>query len=126
VRYAKFQIRPYDSGSLGLSWSGRGLPPGKTLVKGKDKSWTLELDNLPAFEEQAFAPPDGEIKARMDLFYSSHTYSDPNEFWKNIGKERSAMPENFRRICRTITGKVDCSLCRQTTTNIPVSCTLRV
>lgn len=95
VRHARFQIRPYTSGYMGLNWSGRGLPPGKTLMKGKDNIYTLELENLPAFEEEAFAPPDGEIKARMDLYYTSRTYLNPDEFWKRIGEYWSTTADKF-------------------------------
>jgi hypothetical protein len=110
VRHAKFQLRPYVSSSYNLTWAGRGMPTGKEPVKGTDKTYSLELDNIPAFEEEAFAPPDGEIRARMDLFYSSTTFSDPDLFWKYIGGTWATVPEDvvgdrryFREVAASLT-----------------------
>lgn len=95
VRHAKFQIRPYKSSLWGLNWSGRGVPAGRTLVRGPDNIYTLEVDNMPALDEEAFAPPEGETKPRIDFYYSSRNYSDPEQFWREIGKDWWATSEKF-------------------------------
>jgi hypothetical protein len=94
VRHARFQVRPYLS-SKAFTWSARNVPPGTAPIKPNGKTFSLEIQNVPAFEEEAFSPPEGEIKARIDLFYSSLAYSDPNRFWKEIGDDWSAFPEAF-------------------------------
>ena len=94
VRHARFQIRPYTS-SKAFTWSARNVPPGTAPIKQDGKIYSLQLHNVAAFVEEAFSPPEGEIKARIDLFYSSLAYSDPDRFWKEIGDEWSGFPETF-------------------------------
>jgi hypothetical protein len=86
VRHAKFTIKPYLRGMYGINWMTRGIGQ-KTLNKEKDGTYSLDLTDIPAFVEEAYIPPEGELKPHVELFYTLQTVEEPDKFWKRIGKE---------------------------------------
>jgi hypothetical protein len=47
----------------------------------------MEVQNVPAFQEEDYAPPATELKSRVDFIYSDDFETDPTKFWKNHGKK---------------------------------------
>src|SRR5438067_386605 len=64
-------MRPFPSGISTLRVSYKGLPPGKKPMEVGDH-FELEIENIAAYEEEPYAPPEDCVKP-MVIFY----YSDP-------------------------------------------------
>ncbi len=78
--HAKLTLKPYDSGGeFGSFFTYQGLPAGKLPVKVRDV-YELELDNMPALLREDYAPPEGELTARVNFYYTSSRIR-PEEFW---------------------------------------------
>ena len=66
-----------------------GLPPGKALKQEGDH-YELTLENMPAFEAEPFAPPDGHTKARIDFYYKYRDV-DYTHYWEQISARHAAV-----------------------------------
>jgi transglutaminase-like putative cysteine protease len=87
IRHVKLTLKPYDTTVLAREFSTRftysGLPPGKVPVKTKGRLndiYELELENIPAFQSEAFAPPELELKPRVTFSYT-RSLVRLDEFW---------------------------------------------
>jgi transglutaminase-like putative cysteine protease len=97
TRRARFTDYPYPNATARTSsyWTF-GLKPNQVPQKQKDGSLRLELENVPAFEEEAYMPPEVELKSRVEFFYTEHAEKEePLDFWKRIGKERNEQVDRF-------------------------------
>jgi hypothetical protein len=61
-------------------WASIGKMSAKPVIDKEHIS--LEVVDIPPFEEEEYAPPAGAIRASVDLFYISGKISDSREFWK--------------------------------------------
>ena len=92
TRRARFTLKPYRSKynpkmSLRRSW--QGLPPGAELKEGSDHSFTMDVQNIPAFEVEDYMPPPNEVKGRVDFIYEDFFLErDPDLYWKHVGMVR--------------------------------------
>src|SRR6185369_14578706 len=56
----------------------------------------LEMNNVPAFTEERFAPPDKELKSRLDFFYREEGLpATGDRFWKDVQKKEYGQAEDF-------------------------------
>lgn len=99
TKKAKFTLRPYQSDyyPIFFQWNNDHLPPGMPHPKQRpDLTVELEVSNIAAFQTEDFAPPENELKARVDFIYSWDGFeSDPARFWKKVGKKRNDELESF-------------------------------
>lgn len=63
-----------------------GLPEKTAIKTTVNNRMELELNDIPAFEEEEFAPPDDVLKMRVNFYYGTDKMGKPQEFWKNEGK----------------------------------------
>lgn len=93
-----FTMIPYDSnGEFGSFFTYMGLPQGVTPQKvGRDK-FELALNDMPALRTESFAPPDEQLRARVDFFYTASSVR-PEEFW-------NVQPKAFAREIEGFIGK---------------------
>ena len=97
TKRARFSLKPYKGGyaPLTLQRSWQNLPPGAELKEGPDLV-SMEVSNIPAFQTEDFMPPPNELKARVDFSYElGRPDSDPEQFWKHVGKARNDALEKF-------------------------------
>jgi transglutaminase-like putative cysteine protease len=95
VHKAHFKLEAYDSARLSTSWTSLRLPPGKE-VKRKGSNIELDLEDIPAFDEERYAPPEDELKPRVEFLYSLRDLeSDPARFWQRVAQERYDAAEEF-------------------------------
>ena len=66
VLHETLYLRPYTRQFTSF-FTYRGLPDGKKPVKTGDH-YDLELENIPAFQKEAYAPPEGELKPAVNFF----------------------------------------------------------
>lgn len=63
-----------------------GLPENTTIKTVANNRMELELKDIPAFEEEDFAPPSAVLKMRVNFYYGTEKMGKPQEFWKGEGK----------------------------------------
>lgn len=90
VARASFWIKPYRGFASVCASVG---VPDEQKPKNQGDVYTANLTQVPAFIEEPYAPPDEQIKARIELYY---TYkNDANMYWVETGKIASTAIENF-------------------------------
>jgi hypothetical protein len=98
TKSARFSLKPYRAsyGTMHLRWSWHDLPPGSDPKEGPDNIVRMEASNIPAFQTEDFMPPVNELKSRVDFIYTDELpESNPDKFWKNVGKKRNGQLESF-------------------------------
>lgn len=98
TKTARFSLKPYKSNYMPMSlrWSWQGLPAGNEPKEGPDHVVRMELSNLAGFQTEDFMPPVNELKARVDFIYQNDLIdTNPDKFWKNVGKKRNGQLETF-------------------------------
>lgn len=92
--HAKLTLRPYDSnGEYASFFSYFGLPSGKAPVR-VNESYELELENIPPFRNEPFSPPEQQLKAWVNFYYTSSRVK-PDEFWSYESQNWSKRIEDF-------------------------------
>ncbi|HEX7832501.1 MAG TPA: DUF3857 domain-containing protein [Thermoanaerobaculia bacterium] len=80
IRRASFWVRPAQMvQSLCVT---RGLRAELAPKRVKDH-FELELENMPPFIEEALAPPEGELKPRLEFFYMRES---AEKYWEQMGQ----------------------------------------
>jgi len=102
---AKFSFNPYrGSGTItdehGASkdlvlYNFVGLPKGTPVKEQVDGKLALELKDIPAYQEEEFAPPEDTLKMRVNFYYGTRNMTKPGEFWKEEGKYWNKEVEKF-------------------------------
>ncbi len=54
----------------------------------------LDVENLPGFDPEEFAPPEEVLKGKMSLYYAAG-FSWPEAYWSGLGEERAKEYEKF-------------------------------
>ena len=98
TKRARFSLRPLRASWLPMSlrWTLKDVPTYSQPVEGPDRVIRMEVSNMPAFQTEDFMPPENELKSRVDFIYLyNFAESDPDQFWKRIGKQRERSLEMF-------------------------------
>jgi hypothetical protein len=99
TRRAVFSLKPFHdiNSRYHVRWMWQLLPAGTNPPKqGPDSVIRLEANNIPAFQTEELMPPANELKARVDFIYSDDPGdSQPETYWKNVGKRRYEEQERF-------------------------------
>jgi len=95
IRRARLSIRPYSGGLTSLRWVMYHMPPGKKLEAQADDTYLLELENVPAFTEEKYMPPEDWLKMRIEFFYSSGLPLGPDFFWRRVVTEMNEGVDKF-------------------------------
>src|SRR5580765_7612410 len=72
-----------------------GLPEKTAIRETANSRLELELNDIPAFVEEEFAPPAAMMKMRVNFYYGSDKMGKPQEFWKQEGKYWNKEIEKF-------------------------------
>lgn len=94
TRRAHFALRP-DRRVYTIRWINVRVPNGKSAQAGKDGMIHLDLENIPAFQEEEFMPPENVLKSRVDFFYTDSSELDAEKFWKQVGKRFHQQVDDF-------------------------------
>ncbi|MBI3663348.1 MAG: DUF3857 domain-containing protein [Acidobacteria bacterium] len=95
TRQAKFSFRPFLRGLYDIQWYSFNVPGGKAAKEQKGGLIGLEIENLPAFEEEEYMPPEREMRMRVEFVYTRNRGKNADEFWKNRGREIQEEVEDF-------------------------------
>jgi hypothetical protein len=94
MKKASYVLQTYTGPGVGSYWMALGLPAGKQVQRKGDKIM-LTLEDMPAFDEESYAPPEDQLKPRVEFFYSSRDVEKPDKFWPRVGKESYEEIESF-------------------------------
>jgi hypothetical protein len=89
----ELSLQPYMYGDFKTFFSFRGLPGGKKPEL-HGQQYDLELENIPPFEEEPFAPPEKTIKPELTFWYTSGA-TDPAIFWTKQAQRLADVIEPF-------------------------------
>lgn len=93
TRRARYTIRPWRT-NVTIAWTSSGLPPGAEVRQ--DRSlMVLDVEDVPAFEEEEYMPPDRSLKSRVEFYYLSSQMSSAAQFWKVVGGAWHSVVEDF-------------------------------
>jgi hypothetical protein len=93
--HAKLTLRPYPKGDFLTFFTYAGLPAGKVPVRSPDRShYDLEVDHIPPFSREEYAPPEEELKPHVAFYYTS-SHLRPDEFWKAQAQQYLKTIETF-------------------------------
>jgi hypothetical protein len=101
TRSARFTLKPYQTqvylgANMGLRWTWKGLPPGITPKQGPDRVVRMDMQNIPAFQEEDFMPPPYEVKSHVDFIYEDEFLETvPDQYWRHVNKKRYDALEGF-------------------------------
>jgi hypothetical protein len=93
VVHSKFTLKPYPRGDFQKFFTYRGLPEGKKPVKTNDH-YDIEFENTPAFQQEAFAPPEEMLKPSVNFYYTSSVIR-PENFWAGQSADWNKEVERF-------------------------------
>jgi hypothetical protein len=85
-------VRPFDR-AFDSFFTYFGLPRGKKPERSGDH-WELLLENIPAFEEEPFSPPEKQIKPSVSVIYTIRML-EPDAFWEKVAKEWLESVEDY-------------------------------
>lgn len=96
TKRARFTLRPWEGESYGLRWITQRLPAGSAQPKSDPQNTVrLEVQNVAAFQDEDYMPPQDEVKARVDFIYTDNDETNPEKFWKKEGKRLNGRVEDF-------------------------------
>jgi hypothetical protein len=99
TRKAEFSLKPYKGtySVYTLRWSWNSLPTGAAAPKeGPDHLVRMEVNNVPAFQEEDYMPPPEVVKSTVSFIYEEGSAAkDQATYWKAFGKRENAWLENF-------------------------------
>jgi hypothetical protein len=86
VRRVQYIIKPYDYEGLSfnsVTMHGQSSP----WVKEKNGFYSTTMTNMPAMQEEAYMPPEDQVKTWMLVYYKrGDARVDPDKYWSEIGK----------------------------------------
>lgn len=93
TKQAKFGIRA--SSLYDLLWIPYGVPATNPIVRAKDGSIRLDIQDVPALEKEDYMPPEEALRWRVDFFYTTRGTTDTDKFWKQAGEYWFESSEKF-------------------------------
>ncbi len=99
IRQAKFSLRPYRGRVAGirgarLRYLVKGLPSNKA-VNQHGTLFTLEVENLPALEEEPHMLPEAVLKRWILFYYGREEDETPEQFWARAASDWHKEAEGF-------------------------------
>lgn len=94
VLKSSFKLKPYPTeGQYGSFFTYLGLPAGKVPKLMRD-TYSLELENMPALRAEQFMPPENQMRARVNFFYTDSKITMEN-FWPLQSRKFAEQIEDF-------------------------------
>lgn len=70
------------------------LPNDVIPKKMSDGAIQIDIDNVPAYEEEEYSPPEQNLKIRADMYYAVGYYSE-GAYWTGVAKRRAEELDKF-------------------------------
>jgi transglutaminase-like putative cysteine protease len=92
VRHGRFTLHGVKGAEIKDFYVG--LPSGVALKRLSDAAFQMDVDNIPAYEEEEYSPPDENLKIRANLYYAVGFFSTDG-YWTAAGKRRGEELDKF-------------------------------
>ncbi|MBI1765845.1 MAG: DUF3857 and transglutaminase domain-containing protein [Acidobacteria bacterium] len=87
VQNVRYYLKPYPYATQpmkSMTFQTRGQM--NNFVKAKDGYWLTEMNNVPAFHEEPYMPPENQVRTWMLVYYAADRKQAPQQYWQEIGK----------------------------------------
>jgi hypothetical protein len=92
VRHAHFTLHPVKGAAIEDFYVA--LPPDAHRNKLQDGAVQMDLDNILAFEEEEYSPPEENLKIRAIMYYAVGLYSQES-YWRGVAKRNGQAVDKF-------------------------------
>jgi transglutaminase-like putative cysteine protease len=92
VRHGRFTLHGVKGAEIKDFYVG--LPSGVALKRLSEAAFQMDVDNIPAYEEEEYSPPDENLKIRGNLYYAVGFFSTDG-YWTAAGKRRGEELDKF-------------------------------
>jgi hypothetical protein len=93
TRRARFTLHPAPSQGVQFTWMH--IPGGVRPQRQPDGSVQLDLENISAFEEEEYMPPESALTGRVDFYYMIGYAPTMEVFWASVAKRRAENSDAF-------------------------------
>lgn len=82
TRRAHIDVIRHPRYAYSYAWFGLGdkMHPVQTQER-----FSVDIENVPAFEKEDYMPPEQEVRARLVVFKRFTNFSEPDKFWREEG-----------------------------------------
>jgi hypothetical protein len=92
LKHGHFTLLPVKGSRVeGFQW---GLPTNALLQRQGDGRLLFDVDDIPAFEEEEYSPPEQNLKTRMNLYYTAGFYRTES-YWSGLAATKSKNYDSF-------------------------------
>jgi hypothetical protein len=99
VQRVRYFLKPYPYATnpmKSMTFQTRGQAG--NFVKAKDGYWMMEMQNMPAFHEEAYMPPENQVRTWMLVYYDSDRKQSPQQYWQEMGKGFYELTKNDMKV----------------------------
>lgn len=87
VQSVRYYLKPYPNAinpMKSMTFQARGKVA--NFTKAKDGYYMTEMQNVAAYHEEAFMPPENQVRTWMLVYYDRDRSQTPQQYWQEIGK----------------------------------------
>lgn len=99
VRHAHFTLRPVKGAQIEEHYVA--MPENLAPRTMGDGTIQLDMENVPAYEEEEYAPPEDNLKTRVDLYYAVGFYGAEG-YWAEVGRRVAQQYDSFIRKSKAV------------------------
>ena len=92
IRHERFVL--HGRKDTAVRFHVQGSVRAEDVQKAADGSMVLELKDIPAFEEEEYAPSEENLKSRVDIYYSVGFLS-AESYWSTLGQRRGRAVDKY-------------------------------
>ncbi len=92
VRHAHFTLQRVKGAEIREHYVA--VPKGTVVQTMSDGNLQLDIDNIPAYEEEGYSLPEENLKMQVALYYAVGFYSNQN-YWTELGRHRAEQYDAF-------------------------------
>jgi hypothetical protein len=92
VRHAHFTLQRVKGAQIREYYAS--VPKGTVVQPMSDGNLRLDIDHIPAYEEEEYSLPEESLKMQVSLYYAVGFYSNQN-YWTELGRHRAEQYDAF-------------------------------
>jgi len=92
VRHGHFTLHGMKGAAIADSYVS--LPTGVSPRKTSDGAIQIDVDNIPAYEEEEYSPPEENLKIRANMFYTVGYFTE-DAYWTGVATRKGEVAEKF-------------------------------
>lgn len=106
VRHGRFTLHPIKGANPRIY--SHGLPKDSTTNTLSDGTKVMEVNYIPAFQKEEYAPPEESLKIRADLFYTPGWFGDDTRYyWSSLARREAEYYDKFIGKPKDVRNEID-------------------